>query len=84
MIYKAHVVSAWTTDEDGHNVPELAEMLQAGDSLMDVTGNPNVIQEPNANTWELWDRNDGSTIAAVDLDNRFAVTLEWEEDEDAA
>ena len=82
-MFKAQILSAWKSDAG--NYPELEEMLQPGDSIMDVTGQPaeNITPDPNAATWELWTP-DYTTIDTIKSDGRFEVVMEWEETEDGA
>ena len=77
-MFKARILSPWQTD-DG-NYPALSDMLQPGDSIQDVTGQPveNIQPDPNSATWELWCA-EYATIEDVKADDRFYVVEEWEE-----
>jgi hypothetical protein len=76
-MFKARVLTPWNTDAGQY--PQLEEMLQPGDSIMDVTGQPvpNIVPDPNSATWERW-CNDYSTIEGVAGDGRFYILEEWE------
>ena len=47
---RAHVLASWSADR----VPTLALPLPAGASLMDTTGQQNVLPSPNVLVVEVW------------------------------
>lgn len=74
-MWKARISCEWQTTPEG-NRPTLVDVLQPGDSMMDVTGQQNIIPSPPTVTWEVWGQ---ATIEAAQADARFLVHETWEE-----
>lgn len=75
-MWLATISCQWEQGAGGAYVPTLASVLQPGDSFADDVGSPNVVQQPNSNTWRC--RLSAATLDAIEADARFVVL--WSEE----
>ena len=78
-MYKIQVITWWTEDRTMH----VASMLAAGDSCMDVTGQPSgmIFTDPNMLVCEIWC--DAETLAAIEAHPEYGPgAILWSEEED--
>jgi hypothetical protein len=72
-MYELEVVTTWTVDSDGANVPAVAALLGPGDSCEDRTGQPaqNITPDPNVVVFGVFCSAD--TLSAIEADAGHTV-----------
>ncbi len=68
MRYKAQILTTWRNDGAGNLVPDAGRLLQAGDSVMDISGEPAPVDTPHPTPVmvEVWGSD--ATLAAIEAD----------------
>lgn len=72
-MYELEVVTTWTVDSDGANVPAVASLLGPGDSCEDRTGGPASSITPNPNVVVFGVYCSADTLAAIEADAGHTV-----------